>query len=56
VDRWLELTATAPEIQRAIIDALTDELRGSQQTGMRPFLRGAELMFRQTWLMLVGVR
>ncbi len=56
VDRWLELTATAPEIQRAIIDALTDELRGSQQTGMRPFLCGAELMFRQTWLMLVGVR
>lgn len=56
VDRWLELTGTTPETKRAIIDALTEELHGSQQTGMRPFLRGPELMFQQTWIIVVGAR
>jgi ubiquinone/menaquinone biosynthesis C-methylase UbiE len=54
VDRWLELTETSPEIGRAIVEELEQELKGLKATGMRPFLRDNELMFEQTWLIVVG--
>lgn len=54
VDRWLELTETSPEIGRTIVEEMAQELKGSKATGMRPFLRDNELMFEQTWLIVVG--
>lgn len=54
VDRWLGLTDTTPEIRRTIVEELTEDLKGLETTGMRPFLRNDELMFRQTWLIVVG--
>ncbi len=54
VDRWLELTETKPEIRRMIIEELRLELDGRKKSGMRPVLRNHELMFQQTWVILVG--
>ncbi len=56
VDRWLELTETSPEIGRAIVEELAQELKGLKATGMRPFLRDNELMFLQTWVVVVSVK
>lgn len=56
VDRWLELTETSPEIGRAIVEELAQELKGLKATGMRPFLRNKELMFLQTWVVVVSVK
>lgn len=54
INRWLELTDTPSVIRQTIIEELTEDLRGLKTTGMRPFLRHDELMFRQTWLIVVG--
>lgn len=54
VDRWLELTETTAEIRRTIVEELMQELEGVKTTGMRPFLRDQELMFQQTWLIILG--
>jgi ubiquinone/menaquinone biosynthesis C-methylase UbiE len=54
VDHWLDLAQTEPEVRRMIVDELTEELGGSKPSGMRPFLRDNELMFEQTWLIVVG--
>lgn len=56
VDRWLELTETIPEIRRTIVEELTQDLEGVKKTGMRPSLRNQELMFQQTWLIILGVK
>lgn len=56
VDRWLELTQTDPEMRRAIVARLTQDLEGVRASGMRPFLRDNELIFLQTWLIVVGVK
>jgi len=56
VDHWLDLTETSPEIGRAIVEELAQELKGLKATGMRPFLRDNELMFLQTWVVVVGMK
>lgn len=56
VDRWFELTQTDPEARRAIVEALTQELEGARTSGMRPFYRDNALMFRQTWVIVVGAK
>ncbi len=54
VDRWCELTQTAPDVRRAIVEALTQELEGAPTSGMRPFYRDNALMFVHTWVIVVG--
>ena len=56
VDHWLDLTQAEPEVRRTIVDELTEDLRGSKTTGMRPFLRDGETMFLQTWVIVVGIK
>ena len=56
VKPWLDLTGIEPEMRRAILDELTHELEGLTTTGMRPFMRDNELMFVQTWVVVVGVK
>lgn len=53
---WLDLTGVEPEMRRAILDDLTHELEGLTTTGLRPFKRDNELMFVQTWVIVVGVK
>jgi hypothetical protein len=54
VDRWLGLTDTPSATRQAILEEMTEDLRGLKTTGMRPFLRHDRLTFRQTWLIVVG--
>ena len=56
VKPWLDLTGVEPEMRRAILGELTHELEGLTTTGMRPFKRDNELMFVQTWVIVVGVK
>jgi ubiquinone/menaquinone biosynthesis C-methylase UbiE len=56
LDRWLDLTRAAPEARQTIRAVLTQELRGLQTTGMRPFMRDRELKFLHAWLIIVGVK
>ena len=54
VYRWLDLTDPEPKKRQAILEELTEELKGRRTTGMRPFIRDNELMFTQTWTIVVG--
>lgn len=54
--RWLDMTNTEPEARRIIQEELTQEFQGRRVTGMRPFMRGNEIMFTQTWATAVGVK
>ncbi|MBI3989821.1 MAG: methyltransferase domain-containing protein [candidate division NC10 bacterium] len=56
VTRWMDLTAPGPKMWRTILEELTEELKGGRITGMRPFMRDNELMFIQTWVIVVGVK
>jgi len=56
VDRWFELTEPEREVRRTIVEELTQDLKRLRTTGMRPFLRDKELMFLQTWVIVVGVK
>ncbi len=56
VDRWFELTEPEREARRTIVEELTQDLKRLRTTGMRPFFRGDELMFLQTWVVVVGVK
>lgn len=51
-DRWMEMTHTAPEARRAIVEAFEAELGGGPPTGMRPFRRDGELRFLHTWVVV----
>jgi ubiquinone/menaquinone biosynthesis C-methylase UbiE len=56
VERWLDLAETEPEMRRTIVEELTQELKGLQISGMRPFLRENQLTYVQTWLIAMGVK
>jgi len=56
VNPWLDLTGVGPERGGTVLDELTRELKGLTTTGMRPFMRDNELMFIQTWVVMVGVK
>ena len=53
VDAWLELAQTPARDAEQIRRDLRAELAGGEQTGLRPFRRGDDLMFRQQWLIAV---
>jgi ubiquinone/menaquinone biosynthesis C-methylase UbiE len=54
VERWLGLSQTPQETGDRIKAALRRELDGGEATGLRPFVRGDELMFRHTWAVVIG--
>jgi SAM-dependent methyltransferase len=56
VERWLDLTSTEDGARRRILKLLADELGGASATGMRPFIEGQALMFRQQWTIIVGIK
>ncbi len=56
LNRWLEMTGAGPETRQTIRQELTQELRGSRLTAMRPFMRDDRLMFTQTWATAVAVK
>jgi len=56
LERWLDLTAAAPEARQTIRTALTQDLEGMQTTGMRPYFRDGELKFLHAWLVVIGMK
>jgi SAM-dependent methyltransferase len=56
LDRWLDLTHTAPAARALIREALSQDLQGIKPTGMRPYMDDRELKFLHTWLMVVGLK
>lgn len=54
--RWLNTTGTPGNESGQITAAMEEELKGSSKTGMRPFKKNGELMFFQTWGILLGAR
>ncbi|AZS15431.1 class I SAM-dependent methyltransferase [Paenibacillus lutimineralis] len=55
VNSWLTLTKTEDKIAQHIKTSLQQELISSNEmTGMFPFVQGDELMFKQTWLQIIG--
>jgi hypothetical protein len=56
LDRWLDLTDAASEARQTIRTALTQDLEGTQTTGMRPYFRDEELKFLHTWLVVIGMK
>ncbi len=53
---WMEMTATPEPVRATIRAALQGELAGGPVTGMRPYLRGSDLLFTQTWVTVVARR
>lgn len=51
---WMEMTATPEPVRAGIRAALTGELAGGEVTGMRPYRRGGDLLFTQTWVTAVA--
>jgi ubiquinone/menaquinone biosynthesis C-methylase UbiE len=56
LERWLDLTAAATEARQTIRTALTQDLQGTQTTGMRPYVRDEEVKFLHAWLVIVGIK
>ena len=54
LEKWMDLTDTPPDARVAIRQALEEELAGGVRTGMRPSRRDGDLMFSQTWVIVVG--
>lgn len=54
VDHWFELTKTNKRIRNKIKEQLVDEINGGTKTGMRPFIQNNEVMFLQTWVIVVS--
>ncbi len=53
---WFDLTDLTAAPRHTILEALQRELTGGEITGMRPLVRDREMMFTQTWVILVGLR
>jgi len=53
-EQWLSLTKTEKEVGDHIKESMRKELDGGPKTGLRPFVKGTELMFTQTWAIFVG--
>lgn len=51
---WLDFAQVEPGEREQIIAALDEDLEGSNETGLRPFARDGELMFRHVWEMVVA--
>lgn len=51
---WLDSAQVGPGERERILAALHADLEGSNETGLRPFTRDGELMFRHVWEMVVA--
>jgi ubiquinone/menaquinone biosynthesis C-methylase UbiE len=56
IEPWLHLTHTDLATSQAIKAELLQEIGGTSVTGMRPFLRDHELLFLQTWVIMIGIK
>jgi hypothetical protein len=56
LNRWLDLTHATTAARETIREALTQDLQGLKTTGMRPYKRDRELLFLQSWLIVVGAK
>ena len=56
VEQWLALTKTSKENADVIRREMRNELAGGETTGMRPFERDGQLMFRHRWAIVVAER
>lgn len=55
VNRWLALTQTNEETCTVIKDNLIADINSTtNRTGMFPFMDHGELMFKQTWVKVIG--
>jgi ubiquinone/menaquinone biosynthesis C-methylase UbiE len=55
LEDWLEPLGLHESIERQqIIEEITQELGGSVETGLRPFVRNSQVMFIHTWGIIVG--
>lgn len=54
VELWLGLTKASKAVSNQIKDRLIKEIHGGSKTGMRPFMKNGELMFLQTWFVVLG--
>jgi ubiquinone/menaquinone biosynthesis C-methylase UbiE len=55
VDKWLSLTCSDKKTADNIIRSLTAEIADpSRKTGMFPFYKEQELMFKHTWLKIIA--
>ena len=54
LESWMDMTQTPPESRIAILEELQRELDGGPATGMYPYMRDGEFMFKHRWAMLVG--
>jgi ubiquinone/menaquinone biosynthesis C-methylase UbiE len=54
LDQWLELTGAEEKTKSYIKRALVEETRGGVKTGMRPSFQPKELVFTQTWALMIG--
>ena len=51
---WLELTKTPAAVRGDITRRMRAELEEGFKTGFAPYRQGAEIFFRQTWMLLIG--
>lgn len=56
VKDWLDLSQPPAEVRTTIFERLNRELETHEVTGMRAFMRGGELWFTQTWVILAAVK
>lgn len=53
--RWLALTETDDHIKEQIIHDINTELKtGNIITGLSPYIKNGEMMFKQQWMKLIG--
>lgn len=54
LERWLDSAEVVPPERGQILAAINQELEGSTETGLRPFVREGERMFKHLWEMVVA--
>ena len=54
LERWLQMSGTDKKVGQYIRALVEEELSGGDATGMRPFYKGGQLMFLQTWAIIAG--
>lgn len=53
---WMDLTATPPDVQRAIVALMEADLSGGAPTGFSPYRKDGEIFFDHRWRLMIGVK
>lgn len=55
LNRWLALTEPDDQIKEQIIQDINTEIEtGNIRTGLSPYIKNGETMFKQKWIKLIG--